>query len=434
MKSPSQVLFVFPYDWLTSPRSTREVSFLETKGYEPTVIWTKQKYLAAGANISSSPQFNVSAKNMRVYKVPFLISPLKSIPRSIIGRLLNVAFFLLSIMFYSFNLFLLTLAVCATNRIKIIHVHNTPDIEAFIVLLVSKITRKPYVFEMHDHTPELYAERMGLKNNSIVFKFLKIIEQQVISNSTGIIFVSETSQKLVDAQYNLHSTEFTVIYSGPPKYFLKSYQYGDNELQATLESNSMSGKSIILYLGSMEEDRRGLEVLVKGIGHLVNDYKQSNIALVFVGDGYKMEDRLKQIASCCKISAYVSFQGKLPRKEAYKWLTLADIVVDPLRKRASTLACVTNKDLEYMGAHKVILASDVLGHKEILNNCGNGLLFADGDSYDLSEKLFFALTNSENELEKLRNNAWRDFSERFCWEKQEPKLIGLYERVIRINR
>jgi hypothetical protein len=61
---------------------------------------------------------------------------------------------------------------------------------------------------------------------------------------------------------------------------------------------------------------------------------------------------------------------------------------------------------------KVIVASDVIRHKEILGNGYNGLLFADGNSCDLDEKLNFVINNSGNtQLKNMQHNAWRDFSE-----------------------
>lgn len=435
MRSSPKIMFVFPYDWLTSPRSVKEFASLKSHGYEPTVVWTHVKYILAppGSSTSSSPQFDVARNDVSCYEVPFFVTPLERATFGLIGRICFTLFYLLSIIFYSIYLFALLLCVCVTKQTRLIHVHNTPDIEGFVVLIVSKITGTPYVFELHDHTPELFAEKMSLQNDSIVFKLLKIIQRSVASNSSGNIFVSKTSQKIIETEHNLDSSTSTVVYSGPPRDFMQSYQYTDSELEAILKTNSMLGKFMILYLGSMEGGfRRGLDILVEGMSHLVNDHKLSNLILVFVGDARDgMIDRLRKLALDYKVSAYVSFQGKLPRKEAYKWLTLADVVVDPLRGFPSTLACVTNKDLEYMAAQKVIVASDVIGHREMLSNCASGLLFVDGDSYDLAEKLRFVINNSGNtELQNMQHNAWRDFLERFCWEKQESKLLKLYEKLL----
>jgi len=330
-------------------------------------------------------------------------------------------------------LFILILHVCVTKHIRLIHVHNPPDLEGFIVSLVSKITRTPFIFEIHDHTPEVYIETMNLQNDSIIFKLLKIIERTVVSHSSGNIFVSKTMQRFFEAGYNLDSSKSAVIYSGPYRNFMVSYQYNDSELDAILKANLMSDKFKILYLGSMEGGfRRGLDILVDSMRILVYTFKLQNVRLIFVGDGGDTIERLKKMSLDYKVSDYILFLGKLPRKEAYKWLKIADVVVDPLRGAASTTVLVTNKDLEYMAAQKIIVASDLRGHKEILLNCHNGLLFADGSSHDLAEKLRFVANNAKDiAIQNMKINAGRDFSEKYCWEEQEPKLLKLYEKLVK---
>jgi glycosyltransferase involved in cell wall biosynthesis len=324
------------------------------------------------------------------------------------------------------------LSVCVSNKVRLIHVHNSPDFEGLIALLVSKITGTPYVFEVHDHTPEMYAETMGLDDNSTVFKLFKMMERAVVSNSSGNIFVSETMQRYFQMAYDLDPSESIVVYGGPYRDFPDSNKYYNSELDDLARENSMINKLKILYLGSMEEGfRRGLDILVESMRYLVHTYRSLNIVLVFVGDGGGMIEKLKELALDCKVSTYVSFQGMLPRREAYKWLRIADIVVDPLRGSASTEACVTNKDLEYMAAQKTIIASDLMGHREILIDGYDGLLFRDGDALDLAGKIRFVIKNAETSaVQKLGINAGKDFHEKYCWEEQEPKLLRLYKKLI----
>jgi glycosyltransferase involved in cell wall biosynthesis len=338
----------------------------------------------------------------------------------------------MSTMIYSLYLFALMLQVCVTKQIRLIHVHNTPDLEGFISLLVSKITRTPYIFEIHDHTPELYAETMSLKTNSIVFNLLKMMERIVVSNSAGNIFTSQTSKRFIEIAHNLEPSKSIVVYSGPFRNFALSNRYDDNELNSILGANLMHNKFKILYLGSLAGGfRRGLDILIESMAYLVHNCQLTNIVLIFVGDGTGMVERLSKLALDSRVSDYVSFQGKLPRKEAYKWLRVADVVVDPLRGAPSTVALVTNKDLEYMAAQKIIVASDLAGHKEILKNYYSGLFFSDGNPRDLADKLSYLINNFEDaNIQNMKINAERDFYEKYCWEEQEPKLIMLYRQLI----
>jgi glycosyltransferase involved in cell wall biosynthesis len=431
MNSNLKVLFVFPYDWLTSPRSTKEVAFLKESGYDPIIVWTNHKYITSGKDVPSSPQFEGAFKKLPSFSVPFFVTSLDLAGRGLFVKICTLAFYLMSITIYSLYLFVIMLQICVTKQIRLIHVHNTPDLEGFISLLVSKITGTPYIFEVHDHTPELYAESMNLKNNSILFNLLKMMEREVVSNSAGNIFTSQTSKRAMEIAYYLDPSKSIVIYSGPYKNLMLSNQYNTSELKI-LTTNEIQNKFKILYLGSLATGfRRGLDLLIESMVYLVHTYKLTNITLIFVGDGGGMIERLSELASDLKVLDYVSFQGKLPRKEAYKWLKIADIVVDPLRGSPSTITLVTNKDLEYMAAKKIIIASDVMGHKEILKNYYNGLLFSDGNACSLADSIRYVIDNFEDaNVQIMGINAENGFLEKYCWEKQEPKLLALYKKIV----
>jgi len=433
MQSSRRILFMFPYDWLTNPRSVKEILFLKGSKYKPIIIWTNARFaLQHGKSVSSSPRFDVSSKGVDCYQVPFFVSPLNLAKHGVISRICFLTFYLVSTITYSLWLFSLMFLVCVEKQVQLIHVHNTPDLEGFIASLVSKITGTPYVFEVHDHTPELFAETMNLQSDSMIFKLLKIIERTVVSSSSGNIFVSKTSERFFQMAYDLDPSKSIVVYSGPYRNFIDSNKYDDIELDDVSRENLMVNKFKILYLGSMEDGfRRGLDILVESMGHLIYTYRLSNIVLVFVGDGGGMMEKLKELALDYKVSDYVSFQGMVPRREAYKWLRIADVVVDPLRGAASTEACVTNKDLEYMAAQKTIIASDLIGHREILRNGYNGFLFRDGDALDLADKIRFIIENAgSSAVQKLGINAGKDFSEKYCWEMQQHKLLDLYKEIL----
>ncbi|MCJ7633471.1 glycosyltransferase, partial [Candidatus Bathyarchaeota archaeon] len=126
------------------------------------------------------------------------------------------------------------------------------------------------------------------------------------------------------------------------------------------------------------------------------------------------------------------FLGQLPRQEAYKWLKIADVTVDPLRRSLSTVIAVTNKDLEYMAAQKTIVASDLLGHREVFKDGYNSLLFKTDDPLDLADKIYFLASHSEDQyVKKLGINAKKDFIEKYCWENERHKILDLYGAIMK---
>lgn len=426
-----RVLFIFPYDWLTSPRSVREVQLLENNNYQPIIVSTNIKYIIydESATFTSSPRFNMAFDKIPIYHLPFYVAPLILPKLHFISKFLFGIFYFLSITAYSFCLFILTLTICLSKGIQVLHVHNLTDSPGVVAYLVSKITGIPYIYEVHDLTPEMFAERMKLSPDSIIFKLLKEMEHIAISNSARNIFVSKAMQNHFLSSYSLPLSKSIVVYSSWSKNFSAIYRYSGNELDKLLKDFSLNDKFKIVYVGTMHEQRRGLITLIESMKILVHDKKLTTISLIFVGDG-KLRRRLTQLTEDYGLVKNVLFLGMLPRSEAYKWLTISNVAVNPLRKEAHMDIGVSNKLLEYMAAGKAVLVSDLTGHREVITPGYNGLLFDPDDPKDLAEKLSFLATNPET-IRKYASNAGKDFMEKYCWERESIKILELYDEILK---
>jgi glycosyltransferase involved in cell wall biosynthesis len=430
MNKKQRALFLFPYDWLRNPRSVREVSLLNEHCLEPLIIWTDLKYvLKSDIGVMSSPRLENSSEKYLSYEIPFFVNPFASKKRGM-SKVLFLMFYAISITFYSFWLFFLTFLLCITKRVRVIHAHDNPDIAGLVAFFVSKILGIPYVFEAHDLVPELYVEEMHLTENGFIYGFLKKIEWVIVTNSAFNIVISEAMKTFYESSYELDSSKIVVVYSSWTKEFANIYRYRDDELQTLSKENALDGKFKILYLGSLEDAyRRGLDLLILCLKYLVYTYGLDDVVLIFVGDGGGNKERLCQLATECKVGDSTYFLGELPRQQAYKWLSLADVTVVPTRKAASTEIGVGNKTLEYMAAAKAIIASDLAGDREVIKNGRSGLLFRPNDHVDLATKIFL-LTKTPNLIQRLGLNARKEFVERFCWEKQQIKILRLYDDIL----
>jgi glycosyltransferase involved in cell wall biosynthesis len=382
----------------------------------------------------SSPPLDVCQREISDYKIPFFVAPL-ALPNSMLFfKICLFAFYLISTMAYSVTLFLLTLLICITKHVSLIHVHNPADLAGLVVSLVSKATRIPYIYEVHDLTPELYSETMNLSSGSFIFKIFKRIESIAVLNSEKNIVVSKTMQDHFKSSYNLNDSKFVVVYSSWSRNFLDVFKYSENELQRLCQENSLENKFVILYLGSMADGfRRGLDLLVESMRYFVYSCNLHDVRLVFVGDGEARKE-LEQMVKDYRLNDYVLFLGRLPRYEAYKWLRVTDVAVDPLRKVASTEIAVSNKVLEYMASGKSIVASDLIGHREVLTDGYNGLLFKSNDPMDLARKINVLATMSDENARRLGVNARRDFCEKYSWENQQQKILKLYREIVQNPR
>ena len=91
---------------------------------------------------------------------------------------------------------------------------------------------------------------------------------------------------------------------------------------------------------------------------------------------------------------------------------------------------VTNKLFQYLQGGLTVVATDTLGQKEVLSESRTlGNLIPHNNSIALAETLETLLQNNVK-LHQAKNDAWKIFQEKFCWEYQENILLEQLEQSL----
>ena len=81
----------------------------------------------------------------------------------------------------------------------------------------------------------------------------------------------------------------------------------------------------------------------------------------------------------------VIFTGRIPHDQVTHYYDLVDVFVYPRLSMRLTELVTPLKPLEAMAQRRLVVASDVGGHKELIENHKNGVLFKAGDKSALAE-------------------------------------------------
>ncbi len=85
---------------------------------------------------------------------------------------------------------------------------------------------------------------------------------------------------------------------------------------------------------------------------------------------------------------------------------------------------ITNKMLHYLLGGLAVVASDTAGQREVAQQAGGAIaLYEPGNSRSLADVLEVLLKSREN-LRRAKHAALQAAEQTFCWEKQEPTLLG----------
>lgn len=278
-----------------------------------------------------------------------------------------------------------------TNKIDAIYIHTASKGSFYrksIFCILGFMLRKKVILHMHGGGfKEFFYSSSPLLKRYIAF---------VLVNFTDRLIV------LTDGWNNWFTSNFN---------FVQKPITVKNSVKK-IEENKNDGIEEIIFVGRLSEE--------KGVSDLLKALKSLNISRCFqlnvVGSGdIDFEAVVYELGICEK----VNFFGQLARKEAQKLIGSADILVLPSYKEGLPIVI-----LEAMSAHTTVIASNVGGIPEIIDDGYNGLLVEAGNISSLTKALTF-LINNPMERKNMADKAFQEWVCNYTFESNFKIILKL---------
>lgn len=195
----------------------------------------------------------------------------------------------------------------------------------------------------------------------------------------------------------------------------------DAALKASL---GLDGAEIIGFIGSYY-DYEGLDDLIAAMPALVA--ARPNLHLLMVGGG-PMEAALHAQAASSPQANRIHFVGRVPHHEVERYYSLIDILVYPRKKMRLTDLVTPLKPLEAMAQMKLVAASDVGGHRELISHGITGTLFAADDPAALAKSVAALFSYRDAWPERLKT-ARQYVEQNRNWSSNISRYEPVYRRL-----
>ncbi len=187
----------------------------------------------------------------------------------------------------------------------------------------------------------------------------------------------------------------------------------------------LNGAEIIGFIGSYY-DYEGLDDLIAAMPALVA--ARPDLHLLLVGGG-PMEAALHAQAASSPQANRIHFVGRVPHQEVERYYSLIDVLVYPRKKMRLTDLVTPLKPLEAMAQMKLVAASDVGGHRELISDGITGTLFAPDDPAALAKSVSALFANRETWAERLKT-AREYVEQNRNWSSNISRYEPVYRRLI----
>jgi glycogen synthase len=186
---------------------------------------------------------------------------------------------------------------------------------------------------------------------------------------------------------------------------------------------------VVAYFGSFQA-HEGLDIVLAAMPSLLRAHPSLQLLLAGCGP---CEQQLKARAAELKLAEHVVFIGRIPRKRAAAYYSLADLLLYP--RLATPLAELITplKPLQAMAHGALVLASNVGGHRELIVHGKTGILFEAGSASGLADAVLSVL--SEPGCWTQLRAAARNFATVDCsLAASVARYAPLYKRLIERKR
>ena len=312
--------------------------------------------------------------------------------------------------------FVLSLVVLLREGFDILHAHNPPD-TFFLVAAFYKLLGKRFVYDHHDLAPEMYYARFRGSGNRLVYQALVLLERLSCRLADHVIATNESYKAVEMERGRVPAERITIVRNGPD---LERLQPVERDPALRQSTNTILG-----YVGTMGP-QDGVDYLLRALHHLIYDLDRHDVFCVIIGKG-DMLPELKALAKELHIEEYTWFTGWIPDEELIRYLSTADICVDPDPSNPFTDRCTMIKMMEYMALGKPIVAFDLPEHRVTAQDAA--VYARPNDELDFARQIA-ALMDDPQRRQKMGQMGRERVETELAWAYQEKHLLEAYEALI----
>jgi PEP-CTERM/exosortase A-associated glycosyltransferase len=191
----------------------------------------------------------------------------------------------------------------------------------------------------------------------------------------------------------------------------------------------LEGKQTLGFIGSFYA-YEGLDVLLRSLPKMLP--VNPDLRVLLVGGG-PQEQALKVLATQLGVEDRVIFVGRVPHDQVQRYYNVIDLLVYPRLPMRLTNLVTPLKPLEAMAQGRLVVASDVGGHLELIDDEKTGILFNAGNAEDLAVKVLELLSRSGS-WAQLRHEARRFVETQRNWAGSVARYKNVYGSLVHIEQ
>ncbi len=264
--------------------------------------------------------------------------------------------------------------VARTEKIEVIHAHS-PSLNGLPALWAGRRLGLPVIYEVRTFWEDAAVNNGSFSATSLRYRLSRRLETVVLRRAHRVVAICEGIRSEVISR-GIPVSRVAVAPNAVEGEWLTS-RVRASELAAQL---GLGAGPVFGYIGSFSR-YEGLLFLIEAMPDILVRFPGARLLLV---GGGRDEEAVRAAAQRAGVAVVVA--GRVPQERVRDFYSLIDVFVLPRRRIRLTELVTPLKPLEAMALGIPVLASDIGGHAELVNDGETGLLFKAESSESLVEQ------------------------------------------------
>lgn len=309
----------------------------------------------------------------------------------------------------------LSLKVRRQRGFDILHACNPPETYFLLGLLYKRWGCK-FLFDHHDLSPEMYLAKGG-RHASLIFRALLWLEKKTFQTADTVITTNQSHKRIALTRGGVAEDNVFIVRSGPDF----------DRLQRLPPEPALKApyRYLVCYLGEMcEQD--GVEYVLQAAHIIRTTYLRQDVKFVLMGGGPAL-GHLQQLKMQMGLDGMVVFTGRVSDQDLCRYLSTADVCVDPDPYTEWADQSTMNKVMEYMAFGKPIVAFDLT---ETRYSAQQSAVYAKPNDVQEYARLMVELLDNEPRRREMGQWGLQRVQDDLAWDYSQPTLLAAYAHIL----
>lgn len=311
------------------------------------------------------------------------------------------------------------LQVAVTTKPHILHAHS-PALNALAALRVGSKLGIPVVYEIRAFWEDAAVDHGTSRAGGLRYRISRALESHVLRRADAVTTICEGLRTDIVAR-GIAAAKVTVIPNSVDSVLFPQARPPDGALARSL---GLGGGPVLGFLGSFYA-YEGLALLIGAMPRMLAVLP--GLQLLLVGGG-PQDLALRTLVAKLGLHGKVIFSGRVAHDKVADYYGLTDILVYPRLPMRLTELVTPLKPLEAMAQGLLVVASDVGGHRELVQHGKTGILFKAGDAEALAEQVI-QLVRQADTWPLLRRQARAYVESERNWAASVARYGPIYQRL-----